>query len=98
MVSFPRPLDYGLLQRALTVSLNGERVPGDVRPDAGETRWLFMPDAPWQAGEYRLLASSILEDVAGNRIGRPFEVKALVDGTLATEARSAVLVFQVIQG
>ena len=80
VVSFPRPLDYGLLQRALTVSLRGGRVSGDVRLDAGETRWLFTPNERWQAGEYRLLASSILEDVAGNRIGRPFEVKALADG------------------
>src|SRR2546426_7401057 len=75
VVSFPGPLDYGLLQRALTVStVRGERVPGDIRLEAGETRWLFTPRTPWQAGEYRLLAASILEDVSGNRIGRPFEV------------------------
>ena len=99
VVSFPKPLDYGLLQRALTVSsLRGERVPGDIRLEAGETRWLFIPHAAWRAGEYRLLASSILEDVAGNRIGRPFEVEALASGRVETEATSAALPFRVVSG
>jgi hypothetical protein len=96
VVSFPRPLDYGLLQRALTVSLRGERVAGDVRLEADETHWLFIPHAPWPAGEYQLRVSSILEDVAGNRIGRPFEVKAPADGRVATAAQSAVLPFRVV--
>jgi hypothetical protein len=92
-VTFPASLDHGLLQRALTVSLNGERVTGDVQTQAGETRWLFSPAAPWRAGEYQLHASSILEDVAGNRIGRPFEVEELAAGRLRSEARSAALPF-----
>jgi hypothetical protein len=96
LVTFPASLDHGLLQRALTISLNGERVTGDVQTDAGETRWRFSPGAPWRAGEYQLQASSILEDVAGNRIGRPFEVAELVvAGRLRSEARSAALLFLV---
>ena len=35
---------------------------------------MFRPAAPWTAGEYQLVALSILEDPAGNRIGRAFEV------------------------
>jgi hypothetical protein len=96
VVAFPTPLDYGLLWRALTVSTGrGDRVPGEIRLEAGETRWLFVPHAPWQAGEYRLFASSILEDVAGNRIGRPFEVESLADGKVESEATSATLPFRV---
>jgi hypothetical protein len=93
LVTFPGSLDHGLLQRALTVSLNGEHVTGEVHTDAGETRWRFSPAAPWRAGEYRLYASSILEDVAGNRIGRPFEVDELAAGRLRSDARSAALPF-----
>ena len=93
LVTFPASLDRGLLQRALTVSLNGERVTGDVQIGAGETRWLFSPAAPWRAGDYQLHVSSILEDVAGNRIGRPFEVEELAAGRLRSEARSAALPF-----
>jgi hypothetical protein len=94
-VTFPASLDYGLLQRALAVTLNGERVAGDVQTADGETRWLFSPAAPWRAGDYQLQASSILEDVAGNRIGRPFEVEELAAGRLRSEARSAALPFRV---
>jgi hypothetical protein len=95
LVTFPASLDHGLLQRALAVSLNGERVTGEVQTDAGETRWRFSPAAPWRAGAYQLHASSILEDVAGNRIGRPFEVEELAAGRLRSEARSAALPFLV---
>lgn len=95
LVTFPASLDHGLVQRALTVSLDGERLTGDVQTEAGETRWRFSPSAPWRAGEYQLHASSILEDVAGNRIGRPFEVAELAAGRLRSEARSAALPFVV---
>ncbi len=73
-VTFPAPLDYGLMQRAIGVWRGGESVPGVIKIEAGETRWLFEPRDPWQAGDYQLVALSILEDVAGNRIGRAFEV------------------------
>ena len=96
LVSFPGPLDYGLLQRALTVStVRGERVAGDIRLEAGETRWLFTPRTPWQAGEYRLLAASILEDVSGNRIGRPFEVGDAGSENANVDPTPAALPFRV---
>ena len=34
----------------------------------------FTPRAPWRAGTYQLTALAMLEDLAGNRIGRAFEV------------------------
>jgi hypothetical protein len=49
---------------------------------------------PWKAGQYRLVAASILEDVAGNRIGRPFEVASL-NGRAAPRASGAVLPFRI---
>ena len=35
--------------------------------------WTFTPTGAWQAGHYNLVAFAMLEDLAGNRIGRPFE-------------------------
>ena len=94
-VSFPWPLDYGLLLRALRVSSEaGERVDGDIDVQRAETRWLFTPRAPWPPGEFRLIAASTLEDVAGNRIGRPFEVDAAHEQE-APRATSASLPFRV---
>ena len=74
-VVFPAPLDYGLLQRALRVATgDGRALAGEIRIEREETRWVFTPRTPWQPGEHQLVAAATLEDVAGNRIGRAFEV------------------------
>jgi hypothetical protein len=74
VVIFPEPLDHGLLMRALGVRRGAEAVEGDIAIDQAETRWTFTPREPWRGGSYDLLALDILEDVAGNQIGRAFEV------------------------
>jgi hypothetical protein len=73
-VVFPEPLDHGLLMRALGVRRDGQPVTGDVRIYEAERHWVFVPAQSWQAGRYELVALSFLEDLAGNRIGRAFEV------------------------
>jgi hypothetical protein len=74
-VTFPEPLDQGLLQRALAVAdSRGRRLEGESSIEAHETRWLFTPAAAWRSGDYFLQALTVLEDMAGNRIGRAFEV------------------------
>lgn len=88
VIQFPRPLDHGLLRRALGVETkNGKAVPGDVEITDHETGWRMTPRVPWSAGEYRLVVLSILEDPQGNRIGRPFEVDEFdrVDSTATPE-------------
>jgi len=74
-VEFHEALDYRLLQRTLHVLDGaGKKISGSVRIDNHETRWRFTPTQRWRAGEYRLSIDSSLEDLAGNRIGRLFEV------------------------
>lgn len=75
VVTFPLPLDHGLLMRALGVTRGGVSIAGDIAVDEGETRWTFTPRDPWQAGQHGLLALDTLEDAAGNQIGRAFEIK-----------------------
>ena len=70
VVDFPKPLDWALLQRLLEVP----GVSGTAVVERNETRWRFVPKEPWKAGEYRLVVDTNLEDLAGNRIGRPFDV------------------------
>lgn len=100
-VRFPVPLDYGLLQSALRVTTaEGRPLTGEIRVEQGETRWAFAPRAPWRPGEYRLVAAATLEDVAGNRIGRPFEVDAAEArgserAPSAERARGAVVPFRI---
>ena len=69
-VDFPEPLDRAVLARTLAV----ENVAGEIEISRGETRWSLIPEKPWQAGTYHLVALAILEDLAGNQIGKPFEV------------------------
>jgi hypothetical protein len=74
-VRFPGPLDHALLERVLRVTDTGGReVAGTVAVSDEETRWRFTPARPWQAGDYRLVIDTALEDLAGNNVGRAFEV------------------------
>lgn len=50
------------------------RVAGRAQLANGETTWTFVPESPWRAGTYKLVARSTLEDPAGNRLGRRFEM------------------------
>ena len=74
VVRFPRPLDHGLLGRALGVEgAAGASMEGTVEIAPGERAWRFTPSRAWTAGTHRLVVLSILEDVAGNRVNRRFE-------------------------
>jgi hypothetical protein len=74
-VTFREPLDHGLLLRALGVlAPGGASLPGEVTVGPDELTWSFTPRAAWTAGVHNLVAFASLEDLAGNRIGRPFEV------------------------
>ena len=47
---------------------------GDISVGTGELTWSFTPREFWKAGTHHLVAFGMLEDLAGNRIGRAFEV------------------------
>jgi hypothetical protein len=70
IVEFPRPMDYALLQR--TLSIPG--ISGKISVGKAETEWRFTPDSAWKPGAHRLSIGSDLEDICGNHPDRPFEV------------------------
>ena len=77
-LELPKPLDYALLRRTITVHGPGGAAPGDEITGAisfcrDETEWSFIPATPWKRGNYRLSIDNTLEDVAGNRPGRAFD-------------------------
>jgi hypothetical protein len=92
-VDFPGPLDQGLLMRAIGVRCDGQAVAGEIRVEADETRWTLTPAEVWAPGHYELIALSILEDLAGNRIGRAFEVKSFDRADTPVEAATTVIPF-----
>lgn len=71
IVQFPKPMDYALLERMLTVRL----VAGRATLGRQETEWRFAPELPWKAGAAELVADPALEDIAGNQLFRPFETE-----------------------
>ncbi|MEX2174621.1 MAG: Ig-like domain-containing protein [Pirellulaceae bacterium] len=74
-IVFPRPLDRALVQRTIAVvGPDDKPVAGNVTLALDERAWRFQPDRPWNQGKHQLAIDTTLEDLAGNRIGRPFEV------------------------
>jgi hypothetical protein len=90
-VTFPFPLDRGLLQRALTivhVDATGERpIAGEVTVEPGETAWRFVPVEPWSTGHFAISVLPALEDPSGNRIGVAFETSDADDREPGRPAR-----------
>jgi len=74
-VTFPEPLDHGLMDGLIAiVDSQGDTLEGSVEIRDDETRWLFVPDDPWEAGNYELVAGAELEDLVGNALNGLFEV------------------------
>ena len=88
-VSFPEPMDHALAQRVINViDESGQLVEGTVALEDQERRWTFAPGRPWRRGPYNLVIQTTIEDLAGNNIGKPFEVDLFesVQRRLATSA------------
>jgi hypothetical protein len=91
IVDFPKAMDYALLQRLLEVP----GVTGAIAVSRGETQWRFTPDKPWKPGEYQLVVDTTLEDLAGNRIGRAFDVDIFDEVSDHIERKTVSLPFRV---
>jgi hypothetical protein len=88
VLRFPGPLDHALLHRLVWVEdESGEPVRGAVETRDHETRWLFVPERQWRDGSHSVRVDPALEDLAGNSVGRPFEV--LSGGAQAEDSADA---------
>lgn len=70
VIRFGEPLDRAMLDSALRVA----GVEGAVASRARETEWAFTPATPWRPGSYVVETDTMLEDLAGNKIGREFDI------------------------
>lgn len=95
-VTFPKSLDHGLLMRALGVlAPGGKPLEGEVIVGPEELSWQFTPDQPWKAGTHNLSAMAMLEDLAGNRIGRAFDVAQFNRLDKSVELEKTLMGFQI---
>lgn len=75
-IAADEPLDEPLFVRRVTVlGPDGEVVQGVVEVSPDQTGWTLMPDSAWLPGDYTLEIDPRLEDLCGNSVGRPFEVR-----------------------
>jgi hypothetical protein len=80
-VTFPKPMDHALARRMIRVTRDtGELLQGEAALEDEERRWLFTPVSPWRRGDFRLLIQTTIEDLAGNNIGKAFEVDLVESG------------------
>jgi hypothetical protein len=78
VLRFTKPLDQALLNETLAVvDSNNQPVAGTITINDEEKCWQFKPKDRWQEGAYQLTVATRLEDLAGNSIGRPFEIDVL---------------------
>jgi hypothetical protein len=84
-----------LLLRALGVWKDGQAIEGEVTVTDRETRWQFTPSTAWRAGSHDLVAFDMLEDLAGNRIGRAFEVDRFDRSDRSNEAARTTVPFTI---
>ena len=64
-----------MLHSEVHVELGSENIiAGRVETGPEQSSLQFFPQTPWQAGKYQLVLGSVLEDLAGNSLQRPFAV------------------------
>jgi hypothetical protein len=75
IVNFSEPMDQALASRVISVvDVTGQRLAGTVTLSEQEQRWQFVPETMWKPGKFNLIIQTTIEDLAGNNIGKPFEV------------------------
>jgi hypothetical protein len=107
-VVFPEPMDHALARRLIRVAAEpagdtagdttkdmGGFVEGTISLEDRERRWIFTPDTVWRRGRYQIIIQTTLEDLAGNNIGKPFEVDLFEGVGRRLSATTARLPFEI---
>jgi hypothetical protein len=74
VLTFPRPLDHALALRAISIARGGSPIAGKAALENDETRFRFTPASPWSPGRHVVRVDGVIEDLAGNRLGKVFDV------------------------
>ena len=75
VIRFPEAMEHALAMRMIRVIDTASRLmEGSVSLNSEEHVWQFLPAEPWRKGHYHLSVQKTIEDLAGNNIGKAFEV------------------------
>jgi hypothetical protein len=96
VVDFDEPMDHALALRLITVTATaGGTLAGEPALTEQERRWAFSPAQPWSRGKHALVVAATIEDLAGNNIGKTFDVDLFEGMQRRSETRSASVEFEV---
>ena len=74
-VAFSEPIDHALALRVIRVlDAASQPIDGGAALVSQERHWSFTPAQPWRRGAHYLSVQSTIEDLAGNNVGKAFEV------------------------
>jgi hypothetical protein len=77
VVEFDEPMDAALAQRFIRVRAGNQNLAlATSRLVNAERELQLVPVGPWPRGTLQLRVVTIIEDLAGNNVGKPFEVDA----------------------
>ena len=88
-VDFGKSVDHALALRLIEVVCDGRTIQGKKTMTQNERVWQLIPGEPWRAGPHHFTVQTTIEDLAGNNIGKPFEVD-LFDGVQRRLTNSVV--------
>lgn len=94
-VEFDEPLDHALALRLISVATANGTCSGEASLAAQERLWQFVPEAPWTRGSHRLVVATTIEDLAGNNIGKAFDVDQFERVNRRLAAESVTVPFEV---
>ena len=60
-----------------------------------ERRWTYVPAQPWTRGRHELTVETTIEDLAGNNIGKTFDVDVFEKVDRRVETLSVAVAFEV---
>jgi hypothetical protein len=94
VVNLGRPMNYTLLQRMLKVSGPRGEVAGTLR-SRERNRVALHARRSVARGRYRLVVDTSLEDLAGNKIGQPFDIDVFDRVTERITSSTTTLPFEI---
>ena len=96
-IQFWKVIDRALADRLIwVVDADGQRVEKWTGKSVSDLSVTFGENLKWwPAGKYKLVIDTRLEDVCGNRVGRPFEVDVQKPVTAKIETKTVEIPFEV---
>jgi hypothetical protein len=98
VVTFDEPMDHALAQRLIEVEMISGRarvIAGDVTLGPEEREWKLVPTERWAPGKYALRVVTHIEDLAGNNIGKTFDVDVATGAARRLAATTVRVEFEI---